>query len=364
MNLISLLITSCISSVLIICNLQWFQTTKKLSVAELQAIKEFETIHKTQQFFKQDIQSSGYRGCRSTDLSFPLNRVFYEQNPDYQFLRFDIPVFGFVASSGACRGKLPDITCQRIKENSEVLILYNVAQKFSGLKKAMSAPDEAITVSQKPQIWKNALTLISDCTQGDLFIASQVTGNQIFHDRIVEKNKSDALSKAYGTDAIVGEIQTVAYYLSARHTISTSSSDKNSTSPNQDSENKSLYGLYRDDLLHHADEISRDISEIKFEFAVFPGENKPLEYKKSSELQAQDWPHVQAVRITLTSSNNKVWIHEIAIRNRYGFNHCAFPFDGDLPFVFAGSQHFHADFQAVSSLTNTILQRRNGREQA
>lgn len=294
-----------------LAGIQGFQTAKKQLQSQKETFVAFDIMHTTLQFLTGDIQASGYRGRRSTDNQFPLNHLYQADNPDYQYFRFDRALYGFEAAVGECYGKLPKVTCEQIKEASEVLILYNVPQKITPLKQAMSSPASVLYVGENPEIWENSLVLISDDLQGDLFITAGVKENKIYHPEIVGKNKQAHFSKSYDINADVVELQTIAYFVATSESVS----KENRRSSVQ------RYGLYRKDLLHRMDEIVSGIIDLHFEYALLSAKDFEIVYKTSPQMSSDDWPKVKSVRVHITTEKNRVLTYEIFIRNGYGFNH-------------------------------------------
>jgi Tfp pilus assembly protein PilW len=278
-------------------------------------------LHRQQQVFRQiqtgslalsylirDIENAGYRGCRSRDNAFPFYRQDSEFHSAYAFLRFDRAVSGFFAKAGACYGKLPESSCKRLKRDSSVLILYNIAQPTYRLKKPLADTRSSIEVDRKIHIPKNALVLISDCKQADVFIANRLVKDQIFHEKILEVNRNEHLSKTYDQDAEVLELQTVAYYVGVPERF------KKKVPP-------PYYSLFRDDFIHQAVEVVTHINALEILYGLYHPETGRFIYLSAEALKENDWTLVQSVKITLVSldsvtQHKKTWKAEIILRNR------------------------------------------------
>lgn len=335
MQLINICIGFLLSTLVMMGVIHWYQISHKVYEKQKIAAEHLNNINTTLQFLKRDIQGAGYRGCRSQDPTFPIYRIYNQNNPHYRFFRFDRAAFAFKASPGACYGKMPESACQRVRENSIVLILYNIPQKFNYLKEAMKSAEEDIIVDSKVELWNNSLALISDCSQGDVFIATEVLGNKILHENIAKVNISRSLSKAYDTTAEIVELQTIAYYIGSIEHPEKRKNLKHLNSRNK-MESEPIYALFRDDFIHHSDELIPNIDEMGIEIGLTDKTmDKPtdktsdktkdknrvdLNYKLPDNIEEGEWGKARTIRITFIDDHNRRWTHEIALRNGNGFD--------------------------------------------
>lgn len=314
--------------------------TIQLTYGKNQLITErLDNLQTLLQFFMHDIQGCGYRGCRTLDSSAPFHLIYKQNNPEYRFFRFDRPLFAFKAQSGSCFGSMPESACLRAKENSTVLILYNVPKKLYSLARPMKTPFDDLYLKGSPDLWNNSLVLISDCEKADVFIASLVTNNIVQHEKMIKMNEINYLSKAYDISAEVGELQTIAYYIgeinrdiqykSKNPTNQNNPNNPNnpnipSSSKNANHSNKSnkeqRYALFRDDFIHSADELIPDINDIDIELGIVRSNTAGIHYLPIESMEDKDWQLVSTVRIQLISELHGTLNYEIALRNRNGFN--------------------------------------------
>lgn len=324
MNLLTVLISVGLNAYIFLMGLEWFQIVKKTQWIQKQSYEKADIFHTSLQFLLKDIQKSGYRGCRSTDLQFPIRRVYDSNNPNYQYFRFDRALYAFKASLGLCYGKLPHSVCEQIKPDSEVLILYNIPQKITHLKHEQKSREDTIVTLEKPEIWENSLVLISDCQAADVFITPLIKDNIIFHPKVIQKNSSDAFSKAYGLDALVTELQTVAYYVARSEprfekTLNTQNVQNNINNLSNINNNEDAnYALFRKDFIHRSDELVKGVVDLKFEFAIRDKNNQTTHYVNSEQMQEENWPKVGSVRIHIKTNHEETLFYEIALRNRIG----------------------------------------------
>lgn len=291
---------------------QWFQLTKKTLIKAKQKESNLSHARLFVQHLRQDLKSSGYLGCRSGDDHFPINLLFIHYHPTFKYWRKTRQVYGFNTGMGYCLGRLPDSICEQVKENSELLVIYNIAQIPSLLKLAMKTPEDEIETENPHFIHKGSMVLISDCLQADIFIATEVTPTKLFHKQEVKSNISPSLSKAYLQDAEVVEIQTVVYYLEKTNNLSEKS-----------------YSLFRKDLLHSAVEILKDIKDLQVQYGLphyklFEPElnNQELHYKTVASISEEEWVFVRSLRLKIIFANHEEWSYEFPVGNRryFGFS--------------------------------------------
>lgn len=297
-----------LSGFIIIGTTQWYQVSKKTLLKAHLKEKNLEIIRTISLFLRTDLKNSGYKGCRTEDDHFAINNLFVDYDKPHSYWRKDRNVFGFVSTPGVCLAKMPRSVCERVKDNSEVLIIYNIVNHVAFLKQAMVKTDSTLEVVHKNGIRKKSMVLIGDCLQADIFIANAVEHEKIFHEQTPETNKSYHLSKNYGLDAELAELQTVVYYLGApvrskaTHSIS--------------------YSLYRDDLFHAAEEITDGIIDFKIEYGLLTP-SQGVQYRATSSIQDTEWPLVQSLRLKVKLLDNQNWSYEFAIGNRRRLNFSA-----------------------------------------
>lgn len=334
MNLVSLLIGIGLSSLLIAASAEWFCIAKQAFRSHQSQIQAFDAVERGMMNFVRDIQSGGYRGTRSADPGFPINKLYSDVNPDYDYFREDRTVFGFIAKPGECYRKMPLSACQRVKENTPVLIVYHVAQKMNPLVLAMKNASAPLVLPADHGIHTNALVLITDAHQGDLWIANRIQNALVFHEHILKKNQSPSFSKAYSTEAEVVELQTVAYYLARPERFQEQNfqvrnfQQQNFQEQNAHHMHQNNFALFRDDFLQNAQELIPGVSHVEFEYGLQNPANKEIEYHKPEAMSEKDWAGVLVVRIHLgledAKIHHKIWTFDIALRNGirpyFGFN--------------------------------------------
>ncbi len=247
-------------------------------------------------FLSNDLASSGYRGPRTRDLSFPVYQHF--NGAQHPWFGRKFAVLGCQNASD-CAAHLPARVLSRLKPNSEILIIYGVPKNIGHLANAMTSASEPIRVKQLSKIAEKSLVLISDGLSSDLFIASTVQGQTIFHEQTPYTNVRGFLSKAYPKGSEIMELQSVAYYLGIplRSPLQTQS-----------------FSLYRDDLAQKAEEISEGIKTISFSYALAEP-FKPMRFAKAGAFSNRDWIWVKGLRIEINFHHSPSWRYDFALRN-------------------------------------------------
>lgn len=287
-----MLISLLLSALLISGALQWYQVLKKTVITGRDKAQTLEIGRVVFQYVMKDVSTGGYQGCRTLDPAFPIRNHVGVFGTAHNYFRRDRVVFGFQATLGYCQGRMPKTICDRVKENSDLLIIYNVPRKIYSLIRDMRSAKENIYVQPGKPIQSGSMVLISDCNQGDVFIANTVEKQSIFH--------TDNLSKAYKQHAEAAEIQTIAYYLGI---------------PERYKENQKSYALYRDDLLQEAEELIEGVVDFEVQYA-FWDPVLGIQYKMASALGDADWAQVVGIRLKIRTNTNHSWEYELAIRNR------------------------------------------------
>ncbi len=305
---------------------RWYQVLNAVSVKQ-KISRENRDIGRTLlQFIMADIQASGYRGCRTLDDNFPMNRTFAQSGP-FKYFSSDRSVFGFQVVPGICHAYLPQTACARIVNHTAVLIVYNIPRKMTTLKCDMNKRNAALLTEGISHISVGSVVLISDWMDGDFFVANDVQAESIFHQKTPLANLSNDLSKKYKKGADITELQTIAYYLGM---------------PLRENTQTATYSLYRDDLFQGAEEILTGIVSFSVEYAIMQNDKK-IVYKSALRMKEDQWAQVQGVRIQVTTKTNHVWEYYAEIRNRrrpslsVNINHSAFLSSN----AYDGTSHFN-----------------------
>lgn len=324
MTFIQVLIGVSLGSMILLGAMQGYYQARMALSRQQQLFRQLDAGGMAIQYLIRDIEASGYRGCRSTDRAFPFYRQDSEFHSAYPFLHFDRPVSGFFASAGACCGKLPESGCKRLKTDSSVLILYNIAQPAYRLKKPLTSTKDPIEIDQKNTLHKNTLVLIADCKQADVFIANRLNKGQVFHEKIFGVNRSEHLSKIYDYSAEILELQTVAYYVGVPERF------KKMLKP-------PYYSLFREDFLRPAIEIVTGVENLEVLYGLYHPETGQIIYLSAGKMKEEEWAFVQSVKINLVAldkvtGRKKTWKAAVVLRNRVYFDAAQPNADSDLSY--------------------------------
>lgn len=306
-----------IGLIILAAAMHWYQIVKIRMLKENNQRQVLDIGGTVFQFIRRDLNACGYKGCRTNDQNYPLRRHFGDIGNPHQYLRTDRAVFGFSAETGVCQQYIPPQFCHHIKTDSDVLIIYNIPQKILTLKESMLEPEDALQVAQAKQIKENAMVLISDAHQGDVFIASAVENDKIKHQLGGNLNDTLNLSKSYRQGAEITELQTVVYYIGI------------SERPTADSRS---YALFRSDIRKKPREIVTGIVDFSVEYGFWDPahESHPgFQYYQASLIKPEQWAFVRMVRLKIetkgevyhgVSQKNRHWEYAFAIRNGHRIN--------------------------------------------
>ncbi len=285
----------------------WLNSLKRNVWLQQQNTNERRVRRTLTQFFSQDIRFAGYLGCRTRDKHFPLRSKIVDFKQPYTAFRTDRIVFGFQNSLGKCREFLSKGACQRAKPEGDVLVLHNIPKAQTRLTENMKSTTSVLQVAKKNAMREGSVALLSDYWQGDLFVIKAVHADHIWHEKHIGLNQVDAMSKPYHQGAEVIELQTIAYYLGIPERYSGSSQH---------------YALYRDDLIHEADEVMGGIDRFEVLYGML-APNGILYYQQAINIEEDEWAAVSSVQIIVKTKEN-TWEHEFAIRNRYNTTSTAY----------------------------------------
>ena len=136
-SLISLLLSLSLGLLITEAVIRWHQVLKhSFAIAKIKR-QDLEIGRTVFQFVSSDIKLSGYRGFRTLDQNFPIKTNIIRHKAPYGFYRYDIPVFGFRSVVGQCASYLPERSCARVKENTDVILIFNIPRQIDSLQRPM-----------------------------------------------------------------------------------------------------------------------------------------------------------------------------------------------------------------------------------
>ena len=193
----------------------------------------------------------------------------------------------------------------------------------------MDSNDQIAIPSGKITFKADDIVFISDCEESDIFKATNGTsGNFIKHS--TASNTTDSLSKAFQTDAQVGRLQTVIYYIKDTGRV-------NET-------NQPILSLYRQMTDGSEEEVIPGVENMQVEYGLdTTGDNNPDTYATADLVDTgNNWHQVRSVKLVLLHNSieevspdpipyifngvmyttptdrviRKQWMHYINLRNR------------------------------------------------
>ena len=303
-SLIQVLISLALSLIILAGFFSWHTLLKTTLLEAKEKREHLNTGRTALQLIMNDLKYSGYLGCRSRDDNYPVRSHVAPGAARYQFYRADTAVVGFVAMRRHCIRRLPDSACQRMKEGSDVLVIYNIPRHITFLKDPIVNLEDDLIVDNAKLIRSHSLVLISDCHAADIFAIKYEHSERISRKKSTSFNASNCLSRAYAAGAEVVELDSVAYYIGKT---------------TRKKENKTVFALFRDDLFHEAAEMIEGVTALKMEYAL-ADTNGHIHYQPSDNIIEKDWPKVVGVRVTVITDKETRWNYEFSIRNRHHFD--------------------------------------------
>jgi hypothetical protein len=319
-SLIQILMSLALSLVVLAGLFHWHYLLKIILIDSKDKREGLNTGRTVLQFMMNDLKYSGYLGCRSRDDNYPVRSHVASYESPYKFHRVNTAVVGFVATPAHCARRLPESACQRMKEGSDVLVIYNIPRHLTFLKYPLLNLEDDFIVDNAKSIRPLSLVLINDCYAADIFTVIKVNEGKISREKSPRLNESNLLSRAYAVGAEVVAVDSVAYYVGKT---------------TRQKENQVVLSLFRDDLFQEAEEIIEGVTTLKMEY-VLTGDDGHIHYQSSANIVEKDWPSVVGVRVTVITDKEVRWIYEFSIRNRHHsyprFSLAQYPFFDSVSF--------------------------------
>ena len=153
----------CLGLIIITAAEPWYPLLKNVVASSRTKNHQLDIGRTILQLMKQDIQFSGYQGCRTMDSHYPVRRNFVTFAKSNRFFQWNRNLFGVNSTFGSCYAYLPRSMCDRAIENSDILVIYNIPYSFRTLTHDMHNPKEVLEIHGKGIIRKGGMFLISDC---------------------------------------------------------------------------------------------------------------------------------------------------------------------------------------------------------
>lgn len=320
---IELCIGLVVSVGVLMIGMQAYLTLKKQTVKQEEVYQELSISRTVAQHLGQDVRFSGYVGPRTLDVSYPVRNTLYKAIMPYSIFSPEKVIFGFRADLNTCLRYLPSSACKRMKVGSDVVLLHNIPKHCVKVAESTQKYSHSLQTHNPTSIQEGSVCLVANAYGADVFVATLVDKDRIVHDKQVRRNHSGDLSQRYGQEALVCELQTVAYYLGVPDRFD------------------GQYALYRDHVFQEAQELAEGLHSFNAQYGVFVKSNR-IEFREASRMTEQDWPWVQTVRIEFKTQRGETYQYEFSIRNRNRLGVRDSVVDGDI------------NANRTSSQTNTI----------
>jgi type IV pilus assembly protein PilW len=235
----------------------------------------------------RELRMAGYSGCANLN-----NIVVTNLTGNAIVYNFDRPIEGFEGSGGTFDPVLPANLTGLPIDNSDVLVIRSGSSTGVQLSAPMAQPDEAITVYDRLTINADTAMLITDCSIGDVFIASAGSNNtNITHSTTT--NSSDNLSIAYGTNANVMIFNYFAYFVADTGRLNEA--------------NQPITALIRVDKDGNQLEIAEGVEQMQIIYGIdTDGDNTTDSFMTASQVEASNnWNNVLSAQIRLLMATSE-----------------------------------------------------------
>lgn len=285
-SLLELLLAMALSAVVITLLVQVYLTTQNFNRITNDLAHFQEDLRMVSYNLTKNIQMAGYVGC------IGIKDLQLKNHTTFEFNAQNI-IRGFDSQS------VPSYLKGKVLTGTDVIIVQRAGDDPTILTALVAPNADSITVKNNPATQDNKMLLISDCVNGDLFIAKNEIGDRIYL-------ASGKIGQAYQNKALITEISRfaeLAYFVAP--------------TGDYDVKGNPIYSLYF--LLNKngdKQELITGISGMNIQYGVDEsGSGKITAYYTTKQMQESQWEKVIAVLIAL-KYENKDWKIYVRLRER------------------------------------------------
>jgi type IV pilus assembly protein PilW len=216
---------------------------------------------------QHDVRMAGFQGCDSSGGATAPALV-------------NLDAVASRSADGAAQAAAPVLTAQA-EDSGDSLVLRVPAGEALVLAQPMSDAAAPLHLAALRGVAVGERLLIADCTAAAVFRVTGFSSGAIEHNGSL--NRSAALPRAFGTDALLLHLETHRYFIApASH------------------DGAQRRALWRQVDGRAATEIAGDVQDMRLQFGLdTDGDGVPNRFVRAAELTASDWPHVTAVQLNL-----------------------------------------------------------------
>lgn len=285
-SLLELILALALSAVVITLLVQVYLITQNFNHTENNLAHLQEELRIVSYNLTSNIQLAGYTGClRVKDLQLKNHTVF---NFSAQNM-----VRGFASQN------VPDYLKGKVLAGSDVIVVQRAGDDKTILTAPVAAGDTSIAVKDNPATQENKVLLISDCVNGDLFVAKNEIGDRIYL-------AGSKIASAYHNQALVTAVSRfseLAYFVGS--------------TGDYDVQGNPLYSLYF--MLNESgdrQELMTGVSGMNIQYGIDAvGSGKVTAYYTAQQIPNSQWEKVIAVVITLKCATRD-WKIYVRLRER------------------------------------------------
>lgn len=195
-------------------------------------------------FLRNKIEKAGYKGLVA---SLPIAQYSSISSPNSEIIIPKAPISVCKATVASCRhfitnNILQKILNNKIKANTDILIVYDVPDKVAYLSADMHSNHSPLIVVAKPDFFAiGDQMIIADCQSVQRFVVSNIIGAQLTHDKPF--NTSNNFAKVFTTGAEVFRTRQLAFYIAKNDRYIEDQHIKDFNNKRQ-----KTYSLYMEDL--------------------------------------------------------------------------------------------------------------------
>jgi len=217
MTLVEILVALALSMILLTGVLEIMLSSKQAFRIQDGLSRLQENARFAMQFLSEDLRMAGYSGCSSALV--PNNIVDLDgdgtADDEYDFTLDGLEGYEYSSLPVTLTATDSLIAAEVTPDTDVVVIMYGSTDESLNLEGNLQADNAMIQITRTDMFTAGDILLISDCSDADLFSATNVSNgaNRTTIAHASNNNVDNRLSKAYGTDATVMSLVKVAYYV-------------------------------------------------------------------------------------------------------------------------------------------------------
>lgn len=248
------------------------------------------------------IRQAGGLGCTHWHAQLPVYRQA-QSIAEWLPQTANAVIHSYTAQGIGWQPPLPSYLLNKVRENTDVIVLHHAYAEAGNLLEHMSNPQAPLALPLEMNLQVGDVLLLADCEQMDILQISALS-RQGDHWSVMHQppyNQSPALSKAYHQDAIASVLQSAAYYIG-----NTGRRYKNGDT---------IFALYQ--FTGHHQELVEGVADLQVHYGVDINADQVVDTMLST-VPALGQGVLHRVDITLQTHVNakrQTWPLQVSLRN-------------------------------------------------